>query len=109
MWFHSAHGGAIWRESPRAIFAVGRRMAGRSAVLNRARQAALLERLRQALGDDLCRLGQIPLEMTHEPRAIIQRAEQVGVCDSPRAVSTFLDAALIFLAIRAFSPTVIAA
>jgi hypothetical protein len=28
------------------------------------------------MGDDLCRLGQIPLQMTGEPRAIIQHAEQ---------------------------------
>lgn len=41
-----------------------------------ARQAALLECLRQAVGDDLCGLGQIPLQMTGEPGAIIEHAEE---------------------------------
>jgi hypothetical protein len=40
------------------------------------RQAALLKRLRQAMRDDLGRLGQIPLQMTGKPGAIIQHAEQ---------------------------------
>jgi hypothetical protein len=49
---------------------------GRAIVAqSRTRQASLLERLRQAMGDDLCRLGQIPLQMTGEPGAIIRHAE----------------------------------
>ena len=42
----------------------------------RARQPALLERLRQAVGDVLGGLGQIPLQMTGQPRAVIEHAEQ---------------------------------
>jgi hypothetical protein len=40
------------------------------------RQPALLKRLRQAMRDDLGRLGQIPLQMTGKLGAIIQHAEQ---------------------------------
>ena len=55
---------------------LGRRHGGSVVAQGGARQAALLERLRQAMGDDLWRLGQIPLQMTGKPRAIIQHAEQ---------------------------------
>ena len=42
----------------------------------RARQAALLERLGEAVRDHLGGLGQIPLEMAGEARAIVEHAEQ---------------------------------
>ena len=42
----------------------------------RTRQAALLERLAQAMGDDLGALGQIPLQMAGEARAVVEHAEQ---------------------------------
>ena len=41
-----------------------------------ARQAALLHRLRQAVGDVLRALGQIPLQMAGQPRAVVEHAEQ---------------------------------
>ena len=40
------------------------------------RQASLLESLRQAVGDILGVLRQIPLQMTGNPRAVVERAEQ---------------------------------
>jgi hypothetical protein len=42
----------------------------------RARQATLLERLGQAVRDRLRRLGEIPLQVTGEARAIVEHAEQ---------------------------------
>ena len=42
----------------------------------RSRQAALLQRLGETMSDDLGRLGQIPLQVTGEPRAIIDNAKQ---------------------------------
>jgi hypothetical protein len=42
----------------------------------RTRQAALLDRLGETVGDHLCRLGQIPLQVTSEPRSVIEHTEQ---------------------------------
>jgi len=50
----------------------------RSAVVAQrgARQAALLERLRQPMRDVLGGLRQVPLQVTGQPRAIVENAEQ---------------------------------
>ena len=55
---------------------LGRRHRAAVVAHGRARQAALLERLRQAMRDVLGRLGQIPLQMAGQPRAVIEHAEQ---------------------------------
>ena len=41
-----------------------------------ARQAALLERLAESVRDDLCGLGQIPLQVTGKARSVVEHAEQ---------------------------------
>jgi hypothetical protein len=44
----------------------------------RAGEPAFLDRLRQTVHKGLGRLGAIPLQVTDEPRAIIEHAEQMG-------------------------------
>ena len=69
--------GLVQDAEPRESFGdLGCRHSSAVVAQRRARQAAFLERLRQAMRDGLGTLGQIPLKMTGEPRAIIQHAEQ---------------------------------
>jgi hypothetical protein len=63
-------------EPGEAFADLGRRHRGAVVAHGGTRQAALLERLRQAVGDVLGVLRQIPLQMTGEPRAIVEHAEQ---------------------------------
>ena len=55
---------------------LGRRHGGAIVAQRRTRQAALLERLRQAVRHVLGVLRQIPLQVTGEPRAIVDHAKQ---------------------------------
>jgi len=63
-------------ETSEALGDLGGRHGGAVVAEGRSRQAALLERLRQPVRNDLGGLGQIPLQMTGEPRAIVDDAEQ---------------------------------
>ena len=63
-------------EAREAFADLGRRHGRAVVAQGRARQAALLERLGEAVRDHLGGLGQIPLEMANEARAIVEHAEQ---------------------------------
>ena len=45
----------------------------------RARQAALLERLREAVDEGLGGLVEVPLQVAAEPRAVVEDAEELGL------------------------------
>ena len=62
------------RASPSVIS--GRRHGGAVVAQHRARQAALLERLRQAMRHVLGVLRQVPLQVTGKPRAVVEHTEQ---------------------------------
>ena len=51
------------------------------------RETTLLQCLRQAMGDVLGGLNKIPLQVTSQPRVIVEYAEQHR-CHVPRGVST---------------------
>ena len=63
-------------EAREAFADLGRRHRRAVVAQGRARQATLLERLGEAVRDHLGGLGQIPLEMAGEARAIVEHAEQ---------------------------------
>jgi hypothetical protein len=63
-------------EPGEALSDLGRRHRGAVVAQRRAWRTALLERLCQAVRDDLCGLGQIPLQMAGEPRSVVENAEQ---------------------------------
>jgi hypothetical protein len=52
----------------------------RAAVVTEARprQSALLDRLRKAMGDVLCVLGPVPLDVAGDPGPVIERTEEDG-------------------------------
>ena len=63
-------------EAREAFADLGRRHGRAVVAQRRAGQAALLKRLGEAVRDHLGGLGQVPLEMAGEARAIVEHAEQ---------------------------------
>src|SRR5262245_31135987 len=74
---------AIWKRrllqhaQPREAFDNFRRgHSGAVIAQGSARQATLLERLAETMDDDLCRLGEIPLQVAGKARTVVEHAEQ---------------------------------